>query len=123
MFDLNTVQYYKGYSSYISGEGSCNGEQQFWTDVDNPTNSLGCDNSWPPTCVLIDPETQGFHLHDSTDYCFSLHLSGYNKLVTSVSAWYSHSKLSVSSGMLWEIDTSTDDLVSTGMYGFKITIT
>ena len=100
----------------ILGEGSCTVDQQFWTAIDNPTNSLGCDNSWPPTCVLIDPEIHGLHLHDNTDYCFSLHLSGYNKLVTSVSAWYSHSKLSVSPGMLWEIDPSTDNLVSIHLY-------
>ena len=103
-----------------TGEGSCTGDLISWTAVDNPANSLGCDNTWPPTCVLIDPEIQGFHLHDNTDYCLSLRLHGYNKLVTSVSSWYSHSKMSVSSGMLWEIDTSTDDLVCLDLLALSV---
>ena len=97
---------------HVKGEDLCSEDLVSWTTIENGANSLGCDNTWPPSCVLIDPEMQGFHLHDNTDYCLSLRLHGYNKLTTSVTAWYSHSKMSVSSGMLWEIDTSTDDVVS-----------
>ena len=93
-----------------TGEGSCTSDLVSWTPVDNAANSLGCENTWPPTCVLIDP--QGFHLHDNVKYCLSLRLRGYNTMVTSTSVWYSHTVPTLSTGLLWEIDATTIDLVS-----------
>ena len=54
---------------------------------------------------------KGFHLQRDTEYCLSLRFYGYNHRVTSTSVWYTHYKSGQPSGLLWEIDIDSDELV------------